>query len=189
MYLLPLWTDNIFYGLSNVPTYGALWFTTFLIIYEIVFFTQTHDSQLDPSPKDNLAKENCLCKKVKLLSNYFYSLFKKNPPFPVFFLAPLILPLQFVLGSNEAIRTLARTILSFSAFGCILLTAATIFASAFSNGKGTYLALVSHLSSIWTCLTLFSAFLSGWLCLHNLAGVLFQPRVICFLCIKHCCRI
>lgn len=66
MHLLPFWTDNIFYGLSNVPTYGALWFTTFLIIYEIVFFTQAHDSQLHPSPKDNLAKENCLCKKVKL---------------------------------------------------------------------------------------------------------------------------
>lgn len=174
MFLSSFWTDNIFYGLSNVPTYGALWFTTFLIIYEIVFFTQTHDSQLHSSPKDTLVKGNCLCKKVKFLSDYFCSLFKKNPLFPVFFLAPLVLPLQFVLGSNEVIRTLARTILSFSTFGCILLTAATIFASTFSNGKGTYLALVSRLSSVWILLTLFSAFLSGWLCLCNLTGLAFN---------------
>lgn len=174
MFLSSFWTDNIFYGLSNAPAYGALWFTTFLIIYEIVFFTQTHDSQLHSSPKDTLAKGNCLCKKVKFLSDYFCSLFKKNPLFPVFFLAPLVLPLQFVLGSNEVIRTLARTILSFSAFGCILLTAATIFASTFSNGKGTYLALVSRLSSVWIFLTLFSAFLSGWLCLRNLTGLAFN---------------
>lgn len=174
MFLSSFWTDNIFYGLSNVPTYGALWFTTFLIIYEIVFFTQTHDSQLHSSPKDTLVKGNCLCKKVKFLSDYFCSLFKKNPLFPVFFLAPLVLPLQFVLGSNEVIRTLARTILSFSTFGCILLTAATIFASTFSNGKGTYLALVSRLSSVWILLTLFSAFLSGWLCLRNLTGLAFN---------------